>query len=924
MKYDMTIWSAFYKLLIGPLELLFEFIFAVIYRHISQPGIVIIAMSLIVNLLVLPLYRRADAMQAEERETEERLRRWKDHINKTFHGDERFMILQTYYRQNNYRPADALKGSFSLLLEIPFFLAAYNFLSGLRVLNNVSFGPIRNLGAPDALLTIGGISINVLPFLMTLINILSGAIYMKGFPLKTKLRTYGMALIFLVLLYRSPSGLVFYWTLNNVFSLLKNIVSRMKDTGRFMRIGAAFLTGCGILALNYLLFSGREISSRNALIFSAALLILLLLLLYFLGVWKIKIKVTPADNKDDSLFIISCLFLTVLIGCLIPSSVIKTAPGDFVDIQAYYSPLLYILSSFLLAAGTFLIWINVFYRLSNPSLKKIFSFFMACFAVCSVINYMFFGKERGQMSGQLVFDNYPQDTVQSLIVNTALLIEIFLLIFLLWKKKENLLNMAMLTLGLAVTVMSVLNTCDIMKDLKGIEKNLPENLGNIPKITLSKEGKNVIILMMDRSVGYYVPFLMSERPELRRQFDGFIFYPNTLSFASTTNEGLPAIYGGYEYTPEHINQRAEEPLVQKHNEALLMMPRIFSDKGYKITVCDPSYAGYKEISDLHIYDGINNLSAYYLDGLFTSDEVKEASVRTLSRNFFCYSLYKTAPLVFQPVLYTGGAYNNVDVLAGEVSEVRTWQMVYDLLNAKGIPEKFNRAYSVIENLSLITDIDVSDVNTFTALDNLTTHEQTILQMPDYVPADKVYNAAYETIPIIRKSVDGREIELDSFLKLSHYHINMAAFLQLGRWMDFLKDNGVYDNTRIIITADHGQGQDFPEHQFDEGRHHDILSFNPTLMVKDFNSKGFSVDDSFMTNADVPTIAFKDLIPDPVNPATGNPVSDAEKNESTHKTTGVTEWNIKQNDENVFLPAYHYQLHGNNIFDTDSWEVLGEY
>ena len=38
-----------------------------------------------------------------------------------------------------------------------------------------------------------------------------------------------MAGLFLVLLYDSPSGLVFYWTLNNLFSLVKNIFYKLKN-----------------------------------------------------------------------------------------------------------------------------------------------------------------------------------------------------------------------------------------------------------------------------------------------------------------------------------------------------------------------------------------------------------------------------------------------------------------------------------------------------------------------------------------------------------------------------------------------------------------------------------------------------------------------------------------------------------------------
>ena len=64
---------------------------------------------------------------------------------------------------------------------------------------------------------------------MTLINCIAGAVYTKGFPFKEKLQLYGMAFLFLILLYNSPSGLVLYWTLNNIFSLLKNIYYKIKS-----------------------------------------------------------------------------------------------------------------------------------------------------------------------------------------------------------------------------------------------------------------------------------------------------------------------------------------------------------------------------------------------------------------------------------------------------------------------------------------------------------------------------------------------------------------------------------------------------------------------------------------------------------------------------------------------------------------------
>ena len=157
-----------YSFFLMPIQLLFELVFSYAYMLTGEdPGLAIIALSLAINLLVLPLYRRADMMQEEERILEAKLHDGVAHIKKTFHGDEKTMILQTYYRQNNYSPLYVLRSAVSLFLEIPFFIAAYQFLSGLTILNGVSFGPISDLSKPDGLIPLGGLSVNLLPILMT-------------------------------------------------------------------------------------------------------------------------------------------------------------------------------------------------------------------------------------------------------------------------------------------------------------------------------------------------------------------------------------------------------------------------------------------------------------------------------------------------------------------------------------------------------------------------------------------------------------------------------------------------------------------------------------------------------------------------------------------------------------------------------------
>ena len=267
----MSFVTALYTIFIRPLELLFEVIYVISNRVIQNPGMSIVALSLAMNFLVLPLYRRADELQAQEQEIEKKLNKRVTHIKKTFKGDERFLMLQEFYRQNNYKPIYALRGSFSLLLEIPFFIAAYRFLSGLEMIKGISFGPIKNLGEPDNLLNIGSLPINVLPILMTLINIVSSAIYTKGMPLKSKIQLNVMALIFLVFLYKSPAGLVFYWTLNNIFSLVKNVFYKLKNPARVLEIIAS-VTGF-ICILFFGMFYTRHLLKRRIFFIGCGILL---------------------------------------------------------------------------------------------------------------------------------------------------------------------------------------------------------------------------------------------------------------------------------------------------------------------------------------------------------------------------------------------------------------------------------------------------------------------------------------------------------------------------------------------------------------------------------------------------------------------------------------------------------------------------
>ncbi len=938
----MSFFEGLHKLVLGPIELLLDVIFALSMQMTKNPVLSIVVLSLAINLLVLPLYRKADAMQREEQEISKRLKPRMDQIKEAFSGDERFMMLQTFYRQNNYRPYYALRGSLSLLLQIPFFMAAYNFLSGLSVLEGVSFGPIANLAAPDGMLKIGGVTINVLPILMTLINLVSGMIYTRGQPLRSKIQLYGMALVFLVLLYNSPAGLVFYWTLNNLFSLGKNILEKLPNPKRILRIGCSVLgLVLGVFAaLRFNTFGGR----KGVWVLAAAAALQLPLVLELVrkaaGKKKAEARQTVKPELHDAalseyaaksekaeetinvltkqtentaetgnarhyraIFFTACVLLTILTGLLIPSTIIHDSPGEFVEMDAFRSPLHFVLHAFLLAAGTFLIWSVTYYLLAEDRRKPAFALVFAVVAVAALVNYMFFGNGYGNMSSTFVYD---KDVTQSIslsdkLLNAGILLAIAGVVWVLWKKKAVALRIGTVLMCLVVGGMSLANLFSVGAQVPELQRLAAQQQNTDDIIHLDRNGKNVVVLMLDRAINYFVPFMMEEKPELREQFAGFTYYPNTLSYGHNTNVGTPPLFGGYEYVPEKVNARSDVLLKDKQNEALRLMPLNFLENGFEVTVCDPPLSNYTWIPDLTVYDDVPEIRGFVTNGRVYDDSTfsGEARNKVRERNAFCYSIFRIAPLFVQSELYDSGSYNETDITRNAEESL------------------FVSYYTFLKNLPRITQVSESGQNEFLMLASNITHEPLELQEPEYEPRDYVDNAAYDAEHPVRVDADGRELPLRLDAQREHYQTNMAALLVVGKWLDYLREQGVYDNTRIIIVADHGENLGYGDLWVDAiGQN--IMQYNPLLMVKDFGcTDPIKTDDAFMTQADVPLTAFAGLVEHPVNPATGVAVTDEDKT-NNEQVVCSTPWNISVNAGTTFKESQYFVLKNHDVLNPENW------
>lgn len=843
-----------YLIFIYPIELLIELVFQLSYKLWDNCGISLAAVSLAVSILSLPLYIIAERWQQKERDIQKAFKPEIDEIKAVFKGDERYMILSTFYRQNHYHPVMALRSSISLMIQVPFFIAAYVFLSNLELLKGQSLWFIKDLGAPDQLFSIGGFPINVLPIAMTVINIIASAVYVKGFDFKEKLQLYGMAGLFLVLLYNSPAGLVFYWTLNNVFSLCKNICYKI----RFKK-SAALENGV------------KKICSFC---------------------WQPLVPLYKQKRLRLGIFFLSCAAFMLLVGAVIPSSLICSSVQEFSYIEPYGNPLEIFRFPFLQTLGI-AVWLIGLYFLFSKKTQTVFAFLLLAGMAGALINTYVFAGGYGTVLAQngLIFENglkiknelakFPIDLATAFVV-------IGVVLFVLSKGWLKQIKAVCTILVLTLLAFSIFNVTKINSEFHRLESIVASssNKGTEeavkPVYHFSRTGKNVVVFMLDRGISSFVPYIMDELPQVNENFRGFVYYPNTLAPGDHTIFSSPAIFGGYDYLPQRINERKNQLLIDKHNESLKVLPNYFLKEGYQVTVTDPPMANYSWTPDNSIFE--KNIHAINLGGrydkLWRREHGMELAGFVLSdfmkRDFLFFDFFRVCPVSLRGILYDHGGW---------------WSSIKD--KTKDENSLAIRFYSALDYLPELSDV-TDGAGSYMAIDNDLPHEPTWMQYPDYtLQADITEHG---------KNRFGAETVF------IHYHTNAATLRMLGEWFAWMRANGVYDNTRIVIASDHGRhfkGKNITlDTDFDKS---EVAAWNALLLYKDFGASGeIQTDNTFMTVADVPSLA-----------TLGKDDKEQKKNGMT-VVTGLGE--ASDHGKYSFNYTEKYRIK-NNIFKAANWEKV---
>ena len=215
--------------LLKPIVIFLEIMIKFFYRFTRNYGLSIILMTIIIKIILHPLtfksfqsMKKMSALQPKINEIREKYKNNPQQMNKE---------ISALYKREKVNP---MGGCLPMLLQLPIFYALYTLLSSMIELRNESFLWIKDLSLPDTVATIkasipllgyrlngqGYTDINVLPFIMTATTLLQSKLTSGDQSSQQgKMMTYLFPLMFFFIFWNMPSGLVLYWTVQNILTI---------------------------------------------------------------------------------------------------------------------------------------------------------------------------------------------------------------------------------------------------------------------------------------------------------------------------------------------------------------------------------------------------------------------------------------------------------------------------------------------------------------------------------------------------------------------------------------------------------------------------------------------------------------------------------------------------------------------------------
>jgi YidC/Oxa1 family membrane protein insertase len=183
-------------------------------------GWAIVLLTIVIKTVFYPLQAASYRSMARMKAVTPRLMALRER-----YGEDRVRLNQAMMELYKTEKINPLGGCLPIVVQIPVFIALYwVLLSSVEMRDAPWIGWIQDLAAPDTLFgTIPGLDmpIGLLPILMAITMFIQTKLNpTPPDPVQAKLMMF-MPLIFSVMFFFFPAGLVLYWLVNNIYSIIQ-------------------------------------------------------------------------------------------------------------------------------------------------------------------------------------------------------------------------------------------------------------------------------------------------------------------------------------------------------------------------------------------------------------------------------------------------------------------------------------------------------------------------------------------------------------------------------------------------------------------------------------------------------------------------------------------------------------------------------
>jgi YidC/Oxa1 family membrane protein insertase len=198
-------------------KLLLAFMY-LIHSVVPSWGWSIVIMTICIKLLFWPLTAKASRSQKRMASIQGPMAELKEKYK-----DKPQKMQQETLKLFKEHQVNPVAGCLPMLIQMPIFLGLFYMLRTASELRFESFLWVSDLSLPDTQFVVGGFPINILPMIMGVTMFLQMSmmpVSPTADPMQQKIFKF-LPFIFLIFLYNFSSGLVLYWTVQNILTVVQ-------------------------------------------------------------------------------------------------------------------------------------------------------------------------------------------------------------------------------------------------------------------------------------------------------------------------------------------------------------------------------------------------------------------------------------------------------------------------------------------------------------------------------------------------------------------------------------------------------------------------------------------------------------------------------------------------------------------------------